>query len=492
MAEELIQKIIDKGQKPTIAFFEADRNCPSGLFETICAMLNTSGGIIFLGINNEGSVTGISQPELVLKDIIAKQSNAVYLKPNFGFTPRIRTRGDVHIISIRLPPSSQVHKHADKIYEREGSLNIEVTGDGRLSELYSRKKQTFSEGEIFPGLSLSDLDEDVINKARNIIHSANASHPWLSLDNMSMLKESGLYKTDFSNGEEGFTLGAALLFGKDQTINNLLPAYKIEAMERIINLDRYDDRITLKGNLIDAYLQLMAFVEQKLPEKFFIEAGQRKDLRALIFREVIGNVIVHREYTNAMSTDFIIYKDKVVATNPNKPNVKGNLLPDDFNPLPKNPNIRGFFKAMGWSDEIGSGVRNVNKYLKLYIDTDELPKFNEDNVFTTTIPLGNLLIKGGTNGGTNGGTDKKRIKAIIQEKFSEKTSKMQGNLTKLLTQIATEEGNLIPFYAKKTRTNENTLEKHITLLKDAELIEKRGETTTTGGYYLTETLREEL
>ncbi|MDR0796279.1 MAG: hypothetical protein LBE79_09575, partial [Tannerella sp.] len=97
---------------------------------------------------------------------------------------------------------------------------------------------------------MSDLDESLFDKARNLIRSNRNDHPWLSVDNMQMLRDAVLYLNDFEQNKEGFTLAAALLFGKDLTIQNLLPAYKVEAMVRIKNKDRWDDRLTLRTNLI--------------------------------------------------------------------------------------------------------------------------------------------------------------------------------------------------------------------------------------------------
>ncbi|RLZ10453.1 hypothetical protein [Faecalibacter macacae] len=79
------------------------------------------------------------------------------------------------------------------------------------------------------------------------------------MEPLEILRSSSLYRKDFKTGEEGFTLAAALIFGKDETIQSLLPAYKVEAMVRRDNLDRWDDRITppLRTNLIDTYLRLM-------------------------------------------------------------------------------------------------------------------------------------------------------------------------------------------------------------------------------------------
>jgi len=133
-------------------------------------------------------------------------------------------------------------------------------------------------------------------------------------------------------------------------------------------------------------MQLMDFVKKHLDDKFYLEGDVRKDLRNLIFREIVGNIIVHREYTNNYSTEFIIYKDRVETSNPNKVLFRGTLSLETFSPYAKNPNIRRFFNEFRWTDEIGSGVRNVNKYLKIYANGAK-PIFIEDDNFKTIIPL---------------------------------------------------------------------------------------------------------
>jgi ATP-dependent DNA helicase RecG len=152
-------------------------------------------------------------------------------------------------------------------------------------------------------------------------------------------------------------------------------------------MDRWDDRLTLRTNLIESYQSLMAFIRKHLPDKFYLDGDRRLDLRELIFREIVANVIIHREYTNPLSTELIIYKDKVSSTNPNKPFLGGPLQLESFNPYPKNPLLRKFFSEMGWADEVGSGVKNVNKYVKFYTSPTAEPLFIDDDVFKTTVPL---------------------------------------------------------------------------------------------------------
>jgi len=59
---------------------------------------------------------------------------------------------------------------------------------------------------------------------------------------------------------------------------------------------------------------------------------------------------------------------------------------NNFNPHPKNPNIRKFFMAMGWADEIGSGIRNTRKYLPHYVE-NAVPVFIDEPLFRIIIPL---------------------------------------------------------------------------------------------------------
>jgi ATP-dependent DNA helicase RecG len=116
------------------------------------------------------------------------------------------------------------------------------------------------------------------------------------------------------------------------------------------------------------------------------EGDQRIDLRDKIFREIIGNIIVHREYTDAMATELIIEEDAVRTLNPNNPYFNGIMDLNHFNPHPKNPNIRKFFTALGWADEIGSGIRNTRNYLPHYVENAE-PVFIDEPLFRTVIPL---------------------------------------------------------------------------------------------------------
>jgi ATP-dependent DNA helicase RecG len=321
------------------------------------------------------------------QNVVTALNNPDVINPPYALAVRDAEYEDKKILYIRVPVSSLVHKHAGIIFDRENDSDIRVNDDRQINDIYFRKRQNFTETQIFTELKMEHLNQEVFDKVRKLLAAINTTHPWLTASNERILRDVNFIKRDFNTGIEGLTLAAALVFGKDETIGNILPAYKLDVMVRRENLDRWDDRLPpLRTNLVDTYIRVLDFVKSKWPEKFFIEGEQRKDLRELIFRELVANVIIHREYNTALPSEIIIYKDRIEAKNPNKPRFSGPLDLNTFSAEPKNPNIRRFFSELNWADEIGSGVKNICKYLNYYT-AGAKPSFIENHLFVTTIPL---------------------------------------------------------------------------------------------------------
>ena len=224
-----------------------------------------------------------------------------------------------------------------------------------------------------------------MNKIRNMAKSKDANHPWIEMDDISILKSSGLYGYDFSTGKEGFNLASVLLLGKDETIRSCLPAYKTDAIYRVDNMDRYDDREDIRTNLIDSYDKLIDFIYRHTDEKFFLNGTQRISARSIIAREIVSNILMHREYSSSFPAKLIIEKNRIMTENANKTYRYGKFDLNNFTPYPKNPIIANFFNNIGRADELGSGVRNLYKYTKIYSDKE--PVIFEDDIFKVEIPL---------------------------------------------------------------------------------------------------------
>ncbi len=113
--------------------------------------------------------------------------------------------------------------------------------------------------------------------------------------------------------------------------------------------------------------------------------SQRISVRDKILREVASNILIHREYCNPFPAKIIIEKNRIYAENSNKSHGHGIIDPENFSPFPKNPVIAGVFKEIGNADELGSGVRNLMKFVKIY--SNSIPQLIEGDIFRIIIPL---------------------------------------------------------------------------------------------------------
>jgi ATP-dependent DNA helicase RecG len=470
MSIERASQLIKQKENIRLEFKGAASALPGNLFETICAMLNRDGGDIILGVTDNNVLQGVeaAQVAAMVTNLVNLSNNPQKLDPPFILFPQTYTIEGKQVIHIQVPASSQLHKTAGVVFDRSNDGDFRVTQAHLVAEIYNRKRSFYTEAIIYPALKFEDFKSDLFPKIRNLISSNNANHPWLALDNKQLLEMAGLWRRDFQSGQDGYTLAAALLLGKDEVIQQILPHYKIDALVRIHNTDRYDDREYIQTNLIDAYEQLMAFVAKHLPDKFYLEGDQRVSLRTKIFREITANLIVHREYTNAQPCTFIIYSDRVETANANNPHGEGPIDPTDFAPFPKNPSIAKFFMQLGRVDELGSGVLNVNRLIKEYAGGDT-PQFIEGNVFKMVLPVPQLVGEGlneGLNEGLSEGLNE-GLKAVLKIIYNN-----PGIQAKRIAELL----NNRPI---------KTVERQIKTLAEKELIERRG-SKKTGGYFKTD------
>ncbi len=345
-------------------------------------------GNIFLGISDNGNIIGIEKEKIdsLKKDFINLCNNSQKIEPTVYLNINEYTMDNKIILHIYVHESSMVHRTNGFVYDRNEDGDYKVTIPERIANIYARKQNFYTENKVFPYAEMSDLREDLIKRARQMaINNSSKNHLWAGMSDEEMLRSLNLIEKDLNTGKEGLTLAAILLFGKDTTILSALPHHKTDAIYRVKNLDRYDDRDDIRTNLIESYERLIAFIEKHLDDKFYIEGTQRIDVRNKIARELCANTLIHREFSNPYPAKLIIEKDKLWTENANRAKMIGQININSYAPYPKNPKIAKFFKEIGLADELGSGIRNMVKYTKIY--SESIPEFKEDDIFTTIIPL---------------------------------------------------------------------------------------------------------
>ena len=183
----------------------------------------------------------------------------------------------------------------------------------------------------------------------------------------------------------------------DNSIMSVLPQHKTDAIFRVENKDRYDDRDVIITNLIDSYDRLISFGQKHLNDLFVLDGILNVNARDRILREIVSNTLAHRDYSSGFPAKMIIDGEKIIIENSNLAHSIGTLDLQKFEPFPKNPSISKIFREIGLADELGSGMRNTYKYTQLYSGME--PIFEEGNIFKTIIPLKEIATEkvGGEN-----------------------------------------------------------------------------------------------
>ena len=392
MTTELMRQLLSKDEKITIEYKECQNGIYDDVYETVCSFSNRYGGYIIMGVKDSGIPIGLNRNMIkdMKKNFVNQLNNPDKMSPTLYLSIEEFEYDGMMLLWVYVPPTSTVEKCANRIYDRNEDGDMDITDSPiQLQNMYNRKSNTYVEHKIFPYVSLDDLRLDLMNKVRNLVKSRKPDHNWLQMSDQDILKSAGLWEKDFSSGVQGYNLAGVLLFGKDEVIRSCCPGYVTDAIYRVENLDRYDDRLQVTTNLIEAYEQLMEFVAKHTSDKFFLVDNVNTSIRDLIAREVIGNILVHRDFSSAYPAKLIIEKDWLKTENWCVPRRHGNIMSDEFTPYPKNPLIQQFFANIGRTDTIGSGVRNLYKYTPIYSEGGK-PELFEDDIFKISIPLNKI------------------------------------------------------------------------------------------------------
>ena len=255
-----------------------------------------------------------------------------------------------------------------------------------MAALYQRKSALYTERKVFPFADLSELRiAELMPMVRQAAINKRPDHPWRTMDDWSIFRSAGLWEHDPASGVEGVNMAGVLLFGSERLILSCVPGYFIDCVLRRENLDRYDDRLMIRCNLLEAFDQIMGFIAKHTLDRFFVVDGKRTGVRDHIAFEVVSNILSHQEFASSMPARVTIERDRLVTENWNRPQRSGPIDPANFRPDPKNPLIAAFFVNTGLADTLGSGVRNLYRYTQIYSGQD--PQLIEGDVFKTIIPL---------------------------------------------------------------------------------------------------------
>ena len=447
MDSKEIKQLIQNGEKIDVEFKESKNALTKDVFDTVCSFNNRNGGHILLGVNDKREIVGVSKEKVdkVIKEFTTAINNPQKMYPPLYLLPEVFDIDEKKVIYIKVPEGYQVCRHNGRIWDRSYEGDINITDHSELVyKLYARKQGSYFVNKVYPNLDIDFLDDSVIDKAKNMAVSRNKNHVWENMSNEELLRSANLILTDPETKREGITLAAILLFGKDNSIMSVLPQHKTDAIFRVENKDRYDDRDVVITNLIDSYDRLIEFGQKHLNDLFVLDGIVNVNARDRILREIVSNTLAHRDYSSGYPAKMIIDDEKITVENSNLAHGMGALDLQKFEPFPKNPAISKVFREIGLADELGSGMRNTYKYTQLY--SGQNPLFEEGDIFRTIIPLKKIATQkvGGENVPRN-------VPRMSSEELKSKIFEMIKKDSKVSRK----------FMAEELKVNEKTISRYI-------------------------------
>ena len=332
------------------------------LVEEIVGMTNTVGGVLFLGVEDDGTITGIQNKHKDAVGVTALIANST--------VPPISVRAEVikeekEVLKIEIPRSrGVVSTSSGKILRRR----LKLDGSPEVIPMYSYEiPSRLSElglldfsAQPLAGAVLDDLDPNQRIRLRRIIQNRQGGEKTLLMLPDDELDIALRLVTEVA-GKYVPTMTGMLLIGKEERIAELMPTARstfqvLEGTAVRINEDSSKPLLELFENY-ETYLKAWN-PERETEYGLFRIPIPEFDWAA--YREGLVNAFCHRDYTMLGSVRVLIDDEGMSISNPggfiDGVNLK-NLL--TVEPHGRNPALADAMKRIGLAEKTGRGIDRI-------------------------------------------------------------------------------------------------------------------------------------
>lgn len=404
----------------TVEFKSDVKKLPdSDLLDAVVGITNTDGGTLFLGVEDDGTITGVHRQHADAIGVTALIANKTV--PAVSVRAELIEAEQKEVLQIEIPMSRAIVATSDgKILRRR--LKADGTPENvpmypyeintRLSEL---SLLDFS-AQILNGAVMDDLDPNERIRLRQIIKLRKGDKSLLDLDDEELDKALQLVKE--YNGELRPTVTGMLLIGKEDRLKELMPTAKagfqvLEGTQVRLN-EQFSKPLLATFELFENYMKAwnpereMEHGLFRLPIPEFSEAA---------FREGLVNAFCHRDYSILQMVRVAVEDEGLTISSPggfiDGVNLN-NLL--TVEPHGRNQTLADALKRIGLAERTGRGIDRIfegsivfgrplpdysestERYVKLFIQRSEPDMafakmvFSAEQKNSRPMPINSLLI----------------------------------------------------------------------------------------------------
>ena len=287
---------IDLGEDSTI---ELKRELPrrTDMADEIAAFANTRGGVILIGVDDDGTIVGLDRQALDRIEETVVQICRDSIDPVLHIiTDRLRI-DDKNLLKIEVPQSPFVHKSSDGYFIRQGSSKMEMSTEwlGQLLQNRSQVHRISFDEQFVPNTNKDTLKEPLY--LRFITEGAIEREQIEDL----LLKRRLLVK----EGQEYRASVAGVLMCSDTPddylYNSFIQAvfYNGEEKDANYQIDAKDFKGPLDQQIVDAFKFVQRYNQVSARKEIGRIERAQYSMRAVF--EAIVNAVVHRDYSKTGS-----------------------------------------------------------------------------------------------------------------------------------------------------------------------------------------------
>ena len=307
---ELLQKI-HSGEDSTIEF---KREMPhrGSLAEEIAAFANARGGVILIGVDDDGNIVGLDKEELNPAESRVVEICQDSIEPPVSIFTEKLWLDDKDVLKIEVPRSLFVHKSPGGYFVRQGSSKREMRTEhlARLLQSRSQARIISFDEQLVPNTRLGTLRRDLYQRFFTEELAEHEVEQLLLMRNL-LVRE----------GSEVHASVAGLLMCLDRPddylYNSFIQAvfYRGTKMDANYQIDAQDFGGPLDQQILDAY----KFVEKHNQVSALKDIGRTEraqySMRAVF--EALVNAVVHRDYSKTASKiRLFMFADRLELSSP--------------------------------------------------------------------------------------------------------------------------------------------------------------------------------
>lgn len=370
--------------------FKSDRNClpDRELIEAVVCMANGEGGEIYLGVEDDGRVSGLHKGHRFLDGMAALIANRT--QPSLRVSVEQLEVDGLAVARITVPKSGQPVATSDGLLKRR---RLQANGQPEcvpyLPHEFASRQASFGlldvSAQPLAGALASDLDPIERARLRQFIERFNGDRALLELDDAQLDAALGLTVRTPAGYLPSLT--GLLLIGNEASLRALVPTHEIAF--QILEGEEVRFNEFSRAPLLRAFEWVETLfkplnTEREFQSGLFRVPVPRLDQRA--FREAIANAITHRDYALRGAVHVRLSGESLTISNPGG-FVEGvtlnNLLVTE--PRPRNPALADALKRIGLVERTGRGVDLIYRGLLRY--GRHVPDFSQSDSHSVLLSL---------------------------------------------------------------------------------------------------------